>query len=81
MGNRIVYTTESAGNPIKSSPLCKHGKDAGQACNPCDVVDLEWLDNHYTGGPGENLDFRTEEQKDAEMERWLWFGSPENPIL
>ena len=62
MSSRIVYSTETRfpTNRAIDYRLCPHGKDAGQDCYPCDVVDTEWLDKHYSGGPGEDLDYWNE---------------------
>lgn len=45
--NRVVYSTETPVPPVKVSPTCPHGKDAGQDCLPCDVweeTDAQWND-------------------------------------
>lgn len=44
--NRMAFTTETPFRPIRPANLCRHGKDAGQTCYPCDVpvmTDDEWL--------------------------------------
>jgi len=39
MTSRLVYTTETPSRPVKGSVYCKHGKDAGQTCYPCEIGD------------------------------------------
>lgn len=37
----LVWTTDTPSPPPASLLICRHGKDAGQTCYPCDVGDDE----------------------------------------
>lgn len=79
MDSELVYTSESEGISPRFSPVCRHGVDAGMTCYPCDFVDIN--DGPFPSNPADFSPSEISDATDEEMERWLWFGSPEDPIL
>lgn len=39
MESELIYSTETPPQSIKSEVRCKHGKNAGQTCYPCEIQD------------------------------------------
>lgn len=48
-------------------------------CYPCDFVDIN--DGPFPSNPADFSPSEISDETDEEMEEWLWFGSPEDPIL